>query len=33
LAPDLWRRFTITPRRPIRVAEVASVQYAKVAEY
>jgi hypothetical protein len=41
-APDLWRRFTITLRRLIahalavpatRLAEVATVQYAKVAEY
>jgi hypothetical protein len=41
-SPDLWRRFTITLRRTIakrlgvpatRLAEVATVQYAKVAEY
>ena len=41
-APDLWRRFTIALRRLIaktlgvpgdRVAHVATVQYAKVAEY
>ena len=41
-APDLWRRFTITLRRLVaktlavpatRLAEVATVQYAKVAEY
>ncbi len=41
-APDLWRRFTITLRRfvaktlavpAIRLGEVATVQYAKVAEY
>ena len=41
-APDLWRRFTIAPRRLIaktlgvpgdRAAQVATVQYAKVAEY
>jgi hypothetical protein len=41
-APELWRRFTITLRRhlahhlgvaPDRLGEVASVQYAKVAEY
>ena len=42
LAPDLWRRFTITLRRLVakalgvpatRLDEVATVQYAKVAEY
>ena len=41
-APDLWRRFTITLRRLVakqlgvpatRLDEVATVQYAKVAEY
>ncbi|HET7690099.1 MAG TPA: replication initiator [Nocardioidaceae bacterium] len=41
-APDLWRRFTIALRRAVakalgvpatRVGEVATVQYAKVAEY
>jgi hypothetical protein len=41
-APDLWRRFTITLRRLVahilgvaaaRLGEVATVQYAKVAEY
>ena len=41
-APDLWRRFTIALRRLVakslgiaapRLGEVASVQYAKVAEY
>jgi len=41
-APDLWRRFTIALHRlvaktlqvpAIRLAEVATVQYAKVAEY
>lgn len=41
-APELWRRFTITLRRvlahhlgtaPGRLREVASLQYAKVAEY
>jgi hypothetical protein len=41
-APDLWRRFTITVRRLVaktlgvpasRLSEVATVQYAKVAEY
>jgi hypothetical protein len=41
-APDLWRRFTITLRRLFgkalgvpasRLSEVATVQYAKVAEY
>jgi hypothetical protein len=41
-APDLWRRFTITLRRlvahilgvpAVRLGEVATVQYAKVAEY
>jgi hypothetical protein len=41
-APELWRRFTITLRRrlaqhlgttPARLGEVASLQYAKVAEY
>ena len=41
-APDLWRRFTITLRRLIaktlgvpggRVGDLATVQYAKVAEY
>ena len=41
-APDLWRRFTITLRRlvaktlgvsAVRLSEVATVQYAKVAEY
>ena len=41
-APDLWRRFTITLHRLLaktlqvpatRLAEVATVQYAKVAEY
>ena len=41
-APDLWRRFTITLRRLIakelgrpgsRIGELATVQYAKVAEY
>jgi hypothetical protein len=41
-APELWRRFTITLRRllahhlattPGRLGEVASLQYAKVAEY
>lgn len=41
-APDLWRRFTIALRRliahalgvpAIRLGEVATVQYAKVAEY
>jgi len=41
-APDLWRRFTITLRRLVakhlqvpanRLAGVATVQYAKVAEY
>lgn len=41
-APDLWRRFTIALRRLIakilgvqasRLGEVATVQYAKVAEY
>ncbi|HET9826957.1 MAG TPA: replication initiator [Nocardioidaceae bacterium] len=41
-APDLWRRFTITLRRQVaktlavpatRLGEVATVQYAKVAEY
>jgi len=41
-APDLWRRFTIALRRliahtlgvpAVRLAEVATVQYAKVAEY
>lgn len=41
-APDLWRRFTITLRRLVakhlgvpatRLPEVATVQYAKVAEY
>jgi hypothetical protein len=41
-APELWRRFTITLRRmlahhlhvpPARLGRVASVQYAKVAEY
>lgn len=41
-APDLWRRFTIALRRLVaktlavpanRLAEVATVQYAKVAEY
>jgi hypothetical protein len=40
-APDLWRRFTIAPRRLVakylgipasRLGEVATVQYAKVAE-
>ena len=40
--PDLWRRFTIALRRlvaktlgvsAVRLAEVATVQYAKVAEY
>jgi hypothetical protein len=41
-APDLWRRFTITLRRLVaktlavpatRLGDVATVQYAKVAEY
>lgn len=41
-APDLWRRFTIALRRLVaktvgipasRLGEVATVQYAKVAEY
>lgn len=41
-SPELWRRFTITLRRllahhlrttPGRLGEVASLQYAKVAEY
>ena len=41
-APDLWRRFTIALRRQVaktlevpatRLGEVATVQYAKVAEY
>lgn len=41
-APDLWRRFTITLRRLVaktlgvpatRLTDVATVQYAKVAEY
>ncbi|NYF97890.1 replication initiator [Janibacter cremeus] len=41
-APELWRRFTITTRRVIaramgvpdsRLREVATLQYAKVAEY
>lgn len=41
-APELWRRFTITLRRllahhldttPGRLGEMASLQYAKVAEY
>ena len=41
-APDLWRRFTIALRRLVaktlgvratRIPEVATVQYAKVAEY
>jgi hypothetical protein len=41
-APELWRRFTITLRRVLahhlrttagRLGEVASLQYAKVAEY
>ena len=41
-APELWRRFTIALRRALartlgvaesRLGEVASVQYAKVAEY
>jgi hypothetical protein len=41
-APDLWRRFTITLRRLVahtlgvpatQLGEVATVQYAKVAEY
>ncbi len=41
-APDLWRRFTIALRRALahtlgipadRLGEVATVQYAKVAEY
>jgi hypothetical protein len=41
-APELWRRFNIALRRtlthhlgvlPARLSEVASVQYAKVAEY
>ncbi|WP_200961352.1 MULTISPECIES: replication initiator [unclassified Phycicoccus] len=41
-APELWRRFTITLRRmlahhvgvlPAHLGDVASVQYAKVAEY
>ena len=41
-APDLWRRFTIALRRliatalgvsAVRLPEVATVQYAKVAEY
>jgi hypothetical protein len=41
-APELWRRFTITLRRllahhlrttPARLGRVASLQYAKVAEY
>ena len=41
-APDMWRRFTIALRRLVaktlgvpasRLAEVATVQYAKVAEY
>lgn len=41
-APELWRRFTITLRRvlthhlrttPGRLGDVASLQYAKVAEY
>lgn len=41
-APELWRRFTITTRRVIaramgvpasRLGEVATLQYAKVAEY
>ena len=41
-APDLWRRFTTTLRRLVakalavpatRLSEVATVQYAKVAEY
>ena len=41
-APDLWRRFTIALHRLVakqlqvpanRLAEVAKVQYAKVAEY
>ena len=41
-APELWRRFTIALRRSLartlgvaesRLGEVASVQYAKVAEY
>ena len=41
-APELWRRFTITLRRmlahhlhvpPAHLGQVASVQYAKVAEY
>ena len=41
-APDLWRRFTITLRRLVartlavpatRLGEVATVQYAKVAEF
>lgn len=41
-APDLWRRFTITLRRQVakqlgvpgtRLDEVATVRYAKVAEY
>ena len=41
-APDLWRRFTIALRRLVantldvpanRLSEVATVQYAKVAEY
>lgn len=41
-APELWRRFTITLSRevarhlgvrPSRLGEIASVQYAKVAEY
>jgi hypothetical protein len=41
-APDLWRRFTIALRRlvahtlgvpAVRLGEVATVQYAKVAEY
>src|SRR3954451_10008891 len=41
-APDLWRRFTITLRRLVaktlgvsasRLGELATVQYAKVAEY
>lgn len=41
-APELWRRFTITLRRllahrlgttPGKLGEVASLQYAKVAEY
>lgn len=41
-APDLWRRFTITLRRLVaktldlpatRLGDLATVQYAKVADY